>query len=409
MFALIEIIFIMFIPFIAGKISDLVTLGRDQYPLAETGISIRDAVPSYFLLIEGMMIVAVIGLFAAMYFISVRSALHTHEEYVVTHNNLPRGMAEIRGIGGRAFPIAALAPTVVMLTFFVVVPLLFSASVAFTDYSRVNINHTPQNPISWVGMDNFASMFGGDVMWAGALGRVAMWTVSWALLATVTCYFGGTVLAVVLNDSGFKSVTRFRAIFILPYAVPAVISMLVWQNILNGSFGTLNRTLIEIGLINSGIPWLTDVWLTRFTVVMINLWAGFPYFMLLVTGTMTAIPSDIYEAAQIDGANKFQVFRRITLPIVLYQTTPLIIMSFTHNINNFGAIFFLSGGAPTMPDSALTNAGGTDILVTWIFKLVVDQQRYNLASVLAVLIFVTLAPFAIWNFRRTKSFKEGEI
>ena len=115
------------------------------------------------------------------------------------------------------------------------------------------------------------------------------------------------------------------------------------------------------------------------------------------------------EAAKIDGASKYQVFKGITLPLVLYQTMPLIIMSFTHNINNFGAIFFLTGGNPKVADSTTTSAGGTDILVTWIYKLTVDLLKYNYASVIAVLIFVVLAPFAVWNFSRTKAYREGEV
>jgi arabinogalactan oligomer/maltooligosaccharide transport system permease protein len=131
--------------------------------------------------------------------------------------------------------------------------------------------------------------------------------------------------------------------------------------------------------------------------------------MLLVTGTLTAIPKDIYEASSIDGANKVQTFLKITLPLVLYQTMPLIIMSFTFNINNFGAIFFLTGGGPVVSDSTTTSAAGTDILVTWIYKLTITLMDYKYASVLAVMIFIVLAPFAIFNFRRTKSFKEGRI
>lgn len=216
-------------------------------------------------------------------------------------------------------------------------------------------------------------------------------------------------MAVVLIDNKIKIAPVFRSLFILPYAVPTVVSMLVWQNLLNGSFGTVNRTLMKIGLINSPIPWLSNAWLAKFTVVLINLWAGFPYFMLLITGTMTAISKDVFEAAKIDGANRFQLFKTITLPLVLYQTTPLMIMSFTHNINNFGAIFFLTGGDPVVADSTVTSAGGTDILVTWIYKLTVNLLRYNYASVLAVMIFVILAPFAIFQFRRTKSYKEGDL
>jgi arabinogalactan oligomer/maltooligosaccharide transport system permease protein len=184
--------------------------------------------------------------------------------------------------------------------------------------------------------------------------------------------------AVVLADNKLKIAPIFRGIFILPYAVPSVVSMLVWQNLLNGSFGTINRTLQTLGITNAAIPWLSDAWLAKFSVVMVNLWAGFPYFMLLITGTMTAISQDLFEAAKIDGAGRFQLFRKITFPLVIYQTMPLIIMSFTHNINNFGAIFFLSGGNPVVSDTTATNAGGTDLLVTWIYKLTVNLMKYIL-------------------------------
>ena len=181
------------------------------------------------------------------------------------------------------------------------------------------------------------------------------------------------------------------------------------ENLLNGSFGVVNRTLMQWGLINSPIPWLSDPTMAKFVCVLINLWAGFPYFMMLTTGTMTAISEDVYEAARIDGASKFYIFKKITLPLVLYQTMPLIIMSFTHNINNFGVIFFLTGGDPVVADTTSTSASGTDILVTWIYNLTVNLLKYNYASVLAVMIFIVLAPFAIWQFRKTKSYKEGEV
>jgi arabinogalactan oligomer/maltooligosaccharide transport system permease protein len=143
--------------------------------------------------------------------------------------------------------------------------------------------------------------------------------------------------------------------------------------------------------------------------IVLNLWAGFGYFMMLTTGTMTAISEDLYEAARIDGANNTQILHKITLPLVLYQTMPLIIMSFTHNINNFGAIFFLTGGNPVVADSTTTSAGGTDLLVTWIYKLTITLMKYNYASVIAVLIFLVLAPFAVYQFMNTKAYKEGEV
>jgi arabinogalactan oligomer/maltooligosaccharide transport system permease protein len=295
-----------------------------------------------------------------------------------------------------------------MILVFVVVPLVFSVCVAFTNYSAP-AHIPPNNTVDWVGLENFQTLLTGQSSWSTGFARVAVWTLMWAFFATLTCYFGGLLIAVLLNESKLKVAPFFRVIFILPYAVPTVVSMLVWKNLLNGTFGTVNRTLMALGLITGPIPWLGDPFLAQVTCILINLWAGFGYFMLLAMGTMTAISSDMFEAARIDGASKHQVLRHITLPLVLYQTMPLIIMSFTYNINNFGAIFFLTGGNPTVVDSTTTSAGGTDILVTWIYKLTITLLKYNYASVIAVLIFLALAPFAIINFRRTKAYKEGEL
>mgnify|MGYP001207981455 FL=1 len=285
---------------------------------------------------------------------------------------------------------------------------MFSASVAFTNYSAPD-HIPPNNTVDWVGFDNFKTLLGGEASWTSGFVRVALWTVVWAFFATLTCYFGGLFVAILLRESKIKLVPVFRLIFILPYAVPSVVSMLVWRNLLNGTFGTINRTLMTLNVISEPIPWLGHPELAKLVVILINLWAGFGYFMLLASGAMTAASQDIFEAARIDGASRFQVLRHITLPLVLYQTMPLIIMSFTYNINNFGAIFFLTGGSPTVADSTITSAGGTDILVTWIYKLTITLLKYNYASVIAVMIFIVLAPFAVFNFRQTKAFKEGDL
>jgi arabinogalactan oligomer/maltooligosaccharide transport system permease protein len=402
--ALIEIVMIIFSPRVVTALVHLITLG-DPKP----DLPIRQRDNSIFMLIDGVMILAVLGIYLAIYLITVRSALKTWDEYKIT-GRMPQSKNPFNELLNRAFPIFGLSPAVLMIVFFVIVPLVFSVLVAFTNYSTPN-HIPPNNTVDWVGAKNFIAMFGGEKTWTGALGRVAAWTLVWGALATATCYFGGTILAVVLHESKIKIIPFFRTIFILPYAVPAVVSMLVWQNLLNGSFGTVNQTLIALHLIKEGtvIPWLSSQWFAKFTCVLVNFWAGVPYFMLLVTGTLTAIPKDIYEASSIDGANKVQTFLKITLPLVLYQTMPLIIMSFTFNINNFGAIFFLTGGGPIVSDSTTTSAAGTDILVTWIYKLTITLMDYKYASVLAVMIFIVLAPFAIFNFRRTKSFKEGRI
>jgi arabinogalactan oligomer / maltooligosaccharide transport system permease protein len=401
-YAAIEILMLSLLPMIFQKLYGLITLGT---PNPNVPVKLRDH--SIFMLIDGVMMLAVLVLFLIIYMISVRSVLMEYRDFCI-EKRLKTNQESMKRVLGKAFPIFGLAPTVGLIVFFVIVPLIFAACVAFTNYSAPQ-HIPPNNTVDWVGFANFKAMFGGEATWTIALGRVALWTLAWALFATVTCYFGGMIMAVILLDNKLKMAPFFRGVFILPYAVPSVVSMLIWQNLLNGSFGTVNRTLMHFGFIDKAIPWLSNEWLAKFTCVMINLWAGFPYFMLLITGTMTAISADLFEAAKIDGAGRFQIFKKITLPLVMYQTMPLIIMSFTHNVNNFGAIFFLTGGDPVVSDTTITSAGGTDILVTWIYKLTINLMKYNYASVLAIMIFVILAPFAIFQFRRTKSYREGEL
>lgn len=400
-FALCEIVFIGFIPSIIRKLIDLVTLGS---PHPELPIKMRDN--SIFMLIDGILILAVIAVFVAVYYMSVKSAENGYKEYCRTGRFLNQKDLFDTALG-KSFPIFGLAPAVVMVVVFVVVPLIFSVAVAFTNYSEGHI--PPNNTVDWVGFKNFADLLAGNNTWSHGLLRVALWTLVWAFLATFTCYFGGLIVAVWLKEINFTIAPVFRFIFILPYAVPSVISMLVWRNLLNGTFGIVNRTLMAIGLIDSPVQWLGNPLMAQITCVMVNLWAGFGYFMLLSLGTMTAISEDVNEAAKIDGASRFQTFTKITLPLVLYQTVPLIIMSFAHNVNNFGAIYFLTNGTPPVADSTTTMAGGTDILVTWIYKLTVNLMKYNYASVIAVMIFIVLAPFMIFNFKNTKAYKEGSV
>lgn len=404
LFAAVEVLFLVTLPVTLTKISDLITLGS---PAPNVPVKLRPN--SLFMLIDGITVIAVLAIFVALYWLSVASARRTAREINLNgFDSSPAQRNPFGDLADRAFPVFGLVPTFVLIVFFVVVPLVFSALVAFTNYSSPS-NIPPAATIDWVGLENFKVMFGGSAAWSGALVRVFVWTIIWAVLATVTCYAGGMVMAVVLQNSRLRITGVFRAIFILPYAIPGVVSLLVWRNLLNGAFGTVNRTLEALHLISGPIPWLSDPWLAKFVVVLINLWCGFPYFMLLVTGTMTSISADIIEAAKLDGASAWQIFRRIQAPIILYQTMPLIIMSFAANINNFGAIFFLTGGDPTVSDTVTTGAGGTDIMVSWIYKLTVNLQQYQNASVLAIMIFLIIAPFAIYNFRQTKSYKEGEL
>lgn len=392
----------------------LFTLG-DPHPELPPGE--RDH--SIFMMINGLIVVILLAIFIFMYVSSIFSARRDGEK-IVEKGHFPSLQQTRNELSQNAFPVFGVAPAVVMMAFFTVIPLLFSALVAFTNYSSPD-HIPPNNLVDWVGFENFSTMFSsssatGNGEWLKAFGHVACWTLIWAVFATFTCFFVGFFFSVVLLDKRIKFPQIYRTIFILPYAIPQMLSLFVWVNLLNGTMGPINVMLHSIGL--GSVPWLSDPMMARVTLILVNIWIGFPYSMILVTSSMTAISNSLYEAAGIDGASRWQQFRSITLPMVMYQLKPNLIMQFAGNINNFGAIFFLTGGGPVLKLgtgtdalnlSIATQAGSTDNLITWIYKLTMNSNQYNLASVLSILVFIVLVPFGLYNFMRTKSFKEGEI
>lgn len=189
--------------------------------------------------------------------------------------------------------------------------------------------------------------------------------------------------------------------------MPAIISLLVFRLLFNGQFGPINQFLLNIGLVSERIPWFTSANHARFVIFFVSFWLGFPYWMVLCSGILSGIDKSVHEAAAIDGANAVQAFFYITLPQVLMAIAPLVVLTFAGNFNNFGLIYFLTDGGPANIDYQI--AGYTDILISWIYKLTLDQRMYNMTSVMSIIIFLIIAPFVAYNLMRTKSFKGEEV
>ncbi len=187
-------------------------------------------------------------------------------------------------------------------------------------------------------------------------------------------------------------------------AIPPIISLMVFRNLLNGQFGPVNQILINMGIISEKIPFLSDPILAKIMVILVNLWVSFPMFMVMILGVLSNVDNSLYDAEAIDGASKIQVFKKITMPLIFLATTPNLIMSLAGNFNAFGAIYFLTQGGPL--NSELQFAGDTDILISWIYKLTLNQQMYNMAAVMSVLIFILIGGFSFWKFKNTVTFKE---
>lgn len=249
-----------------------------------------------------------------------------------------------------------------------------------------------------VGWRNFTVVF-TDARYRGPLGLVLGWTFAFAILVVGTTFFLGLFLALVLNHPRLGHKKIYRSLLIVPYAMPSVLSILVWAGMFNQDLGVINRVF------GFSIPWLYDPWLAKIAILIVQLWLGTPYMFLLATGAIQALPTEIVEAAQVDGASPFQLFSKIKLPLVLLTMAPLLIAAFAYNFSNFGAIYLLTGGGPTIISSGGI-AGHTDILISYTYKLAFAAGKgnnYGLASAVSFLNFILVASISTYSFRKTKT------
>ncbi|WP_218714159.1 ABC transporter permease subunit [Arthrobacter sp. BF1] len=254
-----------------------------------------------------------------------------------------------------------------------------------------------------VGFDNFVRAFTDPNLRAPLLNVIA-WTFMFAITSVILTFGLGLFLAITFNRDDLRGKKIYRVLMILPYAFPAFLSGLVWSGILNPQFGWLNQTLLG----GAEIGWLTDPILAKISVLVVNLWLGFPYMFLVCTGALQSLPAELDEAARMDGAGAWRVFRSIKLPLLLVSIAPLLIASFAFNFNNFNVIYMLTGGGPRFEDTT-RDIGSTDILITLVYKVAFGQgtgRDYGLASALAIVIFIIVATVSAVSFKQTKALEE---
>jgi len=261
-------------------------------------------------------------------------------------------------------------------------------------------------PTGWfvnVGFDNFVrAVTDGDL--AVPLLQVTLWTFAFAILTVLTSFGLGLLFAMIYNDPRVRGRKILRTLFILPYAFPAFMSALLWRGMLNSEFGVVN----DLFFFGADINWLGDPWLARLSILFVNLWLSYPYWFLVCTGALQAMPSETLEAATIDGAGRLRQFRSIILPLLLVSTAPLAIASFAFNFNNFTIIYMLTGGGPNFQNSS-TGLGGTDILISAIYQIsgvAGGTADYGLASALSIIVFIVIGVISALAFRQTRKLEE---
>ena len=406
-FLAIEIVFFAFLFMQGGGIYNLSMLpGLGDRPMQEVwndAEGIFEYVPgdqSLLILLFGVATIFAIGLFVVLWRASVRSGYQAL--CVKRAGKKPLTfLQDIKELFDSNIHKFLMFMPFAGILIFTIVPLVYMICMAFTDYSTINDKLIL---FDWVGLTNFNQLFQSTGVIAGQFWGVLGWTLVWAFFATFLNFFLGTFVALIINRPTTQFKGLWRTIFSLTVAIPQFVSLLLINSMFREN-GIVNSLFKEWGWIETALPFLTKTNWARSFVIIVNLWVGIPYTIMQVTGILQNIPSDLYEAARIDGANAVQQFMNITLPYMIFVLTPYIISSFTGNINNFNVIYLLTGGGP---NPELQSAGKTDLLVTWLFKLTMNEQKYNLGAVIGILTFVILAVVSLVTYRSSGSYKDEE-
>lgn len=415
--SLYEVAFTLYMIFFGGKyLSKLNTLGTVQLVKNDYGVPIGNYDNSFSILLYSMLTIVIIVLTVFLLFKSVRMAYDNQLGYAIAKRSV-KMKDDVGELMNHKFHLTILAFPSLTLIVFTVVPLMFMILVAFTNFHQSTM--PPANLFTWVGFDNFKAILTGQATGAMAQNAakymhtfwyILRWTLVWAVIATLSTLFGGMFVAILINRKGIRLKKLWRTCLVTVIAVPQFISLLLVSKMFITDNGIINYLLKYVmGL--QPVAWLDGSRLmAQIVVILVNLWVGVPYTVLTCTGILMNIPSDLYEAAKIDGANPIKTFTKITFPYMMFVLGPSMITSFTGNINNFNMIFLLTGGSSGVSAQAglVSSAGDLDLLITWLYKMTVDRSDYDMASVIGILLFIVIAFFSLIAYSRVGSVKNEE-
>jgi ABC-type sugar transport system permease subunit len=259
--------------------------------------------------------------------------------------------------------------------------------------------------IESIAFANFREFFVSPAL-RGPLVRIILWNFGFAFFSLLLNFSLGLAIAILFNDPDFPLKKLIRSFLLIPYTIPALITIVIWRAMLNSEIGVIDRILES--LFNWAPPWFTDQWWAKAAILIVNLWLSYPYFMLICSGALQSIPDEIYAAAQVDGASGWQQFWKITLPLLLVAVGPLLVASFTFNFNNFNLIYIFNAGRPPMANTP-TPAGHTDILISYVYNLAFSGSRgvnYGFASAITIIIFFIVGAITLFQFRYTRMWEE---
>ena len=410
-----EVLFVLYMVFFGwkylakmGSLGEVaVVTGKD--PL--TGITTYTYYDnSLLILLYSLLTLFVIAAFVYMWYHNVKGN-YLSQQFQEARLHLPSVKDDIHSYADENYYKTLLSIPMLGLVIFTILPIFFMVFIAFTNYDKAHM--PPSELFQWVGFENFVNVLGGGIsanskVFAFTFTEVLLWTVVWAFFATFSNYILGMIVAILINKKGVRCKKLWRTILVMTIAIPQFVSLMFMSQLLADQ-GLLNNLMLKWGWIDKPIPFLTDGTLSRVMIIIINMWIGIPYTMLICTGILMNIPQDLYESARMDGAGPIRAYMKITLPYMLHVTAPYLITQFIGNLNNFNVIFLLSGGNPPLDMSGVpTGAGKTDLLITWLYKLTVTESQYGVASVIGIFTFVIVAVLSLILYNRSKSVKNEE-
>ncbi len=417
LFLLFEVVFIFYMVTTGIRwMSKLDTLGdveQQKVWVDLGGIDVEQTIPgdsSFKILLYGVLSIFFIVAFVYTWYINIKQN-RIAESIIKSGKKLKSGKQDLRSLVDDQFHKTLLALPMTGILIFTAMPIIFMILVAFTNFDGSHNGFTTL--FTWVGLESFNELLAwssGSIDYSATFGEILTWTLMWAFFATFTNYFLGIFVAMMINKKGIVIKKFWRTCLVMTIAIPQFISLLYVSKMFAPN-GIVNGILMELGWIEKALPFWTDPTWARVTVIIINIWIGIPYLMLIATGVLMNIPQDLYESAKIDGAGAIKQFTKITLPYMLFITGPYLLTQFTGNMNNFNVIYLLTGGGPnsTMPSPSGVTAGHTDLLVTWLFKITNQgNTNYALGAVIGIMVFVVIAAISLIVYNLLPSNKNEE-
>ncbi|BAW17906.1 ABC transporter, permease protein [Streptococcus intermedius] len=390
---------IYFFAIAAPELGNLITLGE---------VPGRDN--SLFMLIRGTFHFILVIVYFIFYALNLKDAYTIAKRW---NNDYPVPTTfkdMLKGIYANGFPYLLIIPSYIAMTFAIIFPVLVTLLIAFTNYDFQHL--PPTKLLDWVGVTNFTNIWRLSTF-RSAFGSVLGWTIIWALTASTVQIVIGIFTAIIANQPFIKGKRIFGVIFLLPWAVPAFITILTFSNMFNDSIGAINTQVIPLlgkvlPFLNGHlIPWKTDPTWTKVALIMMQGWLGFPYIYVLTLGILQSIPNDLYEAAYIDGANAWQKFRNITFPMILAVAAPTLISQYTFNFNNFSIMYLFNDGGPGTVGGG---AGSTDILISWIYRLTTGAApQYSMAAAVTLIISLIVISISMIAFKKLHAFDMEDV